>query len=150
MISRARRACSSGSVATTGVAWAPASAPSPPSGCQDPAGSYDQGFKAGFNSGFNAGFNPRFQCRVYLRLPGGFSDGFGSTARHASLGWSSLAPSHAIAVQALPPACNPLFNQGFNTAFNVGFNSGFQRGFNSGFNSGFTGLNHGHSARHHR
>jgi hypothetical protein len=126
-------------------------APPAPSSCQEPAGAYNQGFNAGFNSGFNAGFNSGFNAGFTSGFQRGFTDGFGPTTSHAASGSASLAPRHAIAAQALPPACNPQFNQGFNTAFNVGFASGFQGGFNSGFASGFNpGFNAGHRARHHR
>jgi hypothetical protein len=125
----------------------------PNTGCQDPAGAYNQGFNAGFNSGFNAGFNSGFNSSFHAGFQSGFSDGFGSIGRRAALRFSSLAPSraHAIATQALPTACDQLFNQGFNTAFNPGFNPGFQKGFAPGFTSGFnSGFNDGYSARHRR
>ncbi len=122
----------------------------PPTGCQDPAGAYNQGFNAGFNSGFNTGFNSGFNHGFNSGFQSGFSDGFRSTARHAAARFSSLASAQAVAAQATYPACNPQFNQGFNTAFNSGFNSGFQKGFNPGFNSGFNpGFKAGFRASHH-
>ena len=122
-----------------------------PSGCQDPAGAFNQGFNADFNPGFDAGFNSGFNTGFRAGFQSGFTDGFGSTAKHASLRSSSLARGQAIAAQATEPACDQPFNQGFNTGFNPGFNSGFQKGFSPGFTSGFTpGFNAGHKARHHR
>lgn len=135
------------------VTYTISSPTAPPTGCQDPTGAFNQGFNAGFSSAFNSGFNSGFNDGFRAGFQTGFTHGFGSTAKHVTTRFLSLAAgrAQAIAAQATYPACDQFFNQGFNTGFNPAFDSGFQKGFNAAFASGFnSGFNAGYNARHQR
>jgi hypothetical protein len=82
--------------------------------CQDPAGSYNQGFNAGFNSGFNPGFNSGFTAGFHAGFRVGFNDGFRSRTRHASLrsSFGALRPAGAGGPPPITPPGGPKIKNG--------------------------------------